>query len=40
MPFQDEMFDGGFIIHTGMNIENRLQLFTEVYRVLRLAARV
>ena len=38
MPFQDEMFDGGFIIHTGMNIENKLQLFTEVYRVLRLGA--
>ena len=36
MPFQDEMFDGGFIIHTGMNIENKTQLFIEVYRVLRL----
>lgn len=36
MPFQDEMFDGGFIIHTGMNIENKTQLFTDVYRVLRL----
>jgi ubiquinone/menaquinone biosynthesis C-methylase UbiE len=35
MPFQDEIFDGGFIIHTGMNIENKTQLFTEVYRVLR-----
>ena len=28
--------DGGFIIHTGMNIENKTQLFTDVYRVLRL----
>ncbi len=35
MPFQDEVFDGGFTIHTGMNIENKTQLFTEVYRVLR-----
>ena len=35
MPFQDEIFDGGFIIHTGMNIDNKTQLFTEVYRVLR-----
>ncbi len=35
MPFQDEIFDGGFIIHTGMNIENKTQLFTEIYRVLR-----
>jgi len=35
MPFQDEIFDGGFTIHIGMNIENKTQLFTEVYRVLR-----
>ena len=34
MPFHDEMFNGGFMIHTGMNIENKTQLFTEVYRVL------
>jgi len=38
MPFQDEIFDGGFILHTGMNIENKTQLFTEVYRVLRPSA--
>jgi ubiquinone/menaquinone biosynthesis C-methylase UbiE len=35
MPFQDEIFDGGFMIHVGMNIEDKAQLFTEVYRVLR-----
>ncbi len=35
MPFQDEIFDGGFTIHIGMNIENKTKLFTEVYRVLR-----
>ncbi len=38
MPFQDEIFDGGFIMHTGMNIENKSRLFTEVYRVLRPGA--
>ncbi len=35
MPFQDEIFDGGFTMHVGMNIENKARLFTEVYRVLR-----
>ncbi len=35
MPFQDETFDGGFTMHASMNIENKVQLFTEVYRVLR-----
>ncbi len=38
MPFQDEIFDGGFIMHTGMNIENKSRLFTEVYRELRPGA--
>jgi len=35
MPFQDEEFDGGFMMHVGMNIEDKVKLFTEVYRVLR-----
>jgi ubiquinone/menaquinone biosynthesis C-methylase UbiE len=35
MPFEDEIFDGGFMMHVGMNIENKTQLFTEVFRVLR-----
>jgi ubiquinone/menaquinone biosynthesis C-methylase UbiE len=35
MPFQDEFFDGGFMMHVGMNIENKTQLFAEVHRVLR-----
>jgi cyclopropane fatty-acyl-phospholipid synthase-like methyltransferase len=35
MPFDDEIFDGGFMMHVGMNIENKTQLFTEVFRVLR-----
>jgi ubiquinone/menaquinone biosynthesis C-methylase UbiE len=35
MPFQDETFDGGYMMHVGMNIEDKAQLFAEVYRVLR-----
>ncbi|MEN8207480.1 MAG: class I SAM-dependent methyltransferase [Pseudomonadota bacterium] len=35
MPFQDEAFDGGYMMHVGMNIEDKAQLFTEIYRVLR-----
>jgi len=35
MPFDDEIFDGGFMMHVGMNIENKTQLFTEIFRVLR-----
>ncbi len=35
MPFQDEAFDGGFMLHVGMNIEDKAQLFKEIYRVLR-----
>ncbi len=35
MPFQDEAFDGGYMMHVGMNIEDKAQLFKEIYRVLR-----
>jgi ubiquinone/menaquinone biosynthesis C-methylase UbiE len=35
MPFEDEMFDGGYMMHVGMNIEDKSQLFTEIYRVLK-----
>ncbi|MFC1684017.1 class I SAM-dependent methyltransferase [Pseudomonadota bacterium] len=35
MPFQDEAFDGGYMMHVGMNIEDKAQLFSEIYRVLR-----
>jgi len=34
-PFQDETFDGSYMMHVGMNIEDKAQLFTEIYRVLR-----
>jgi ubiquinone/menaquinone biosynthesis C-methylase UbiE len=35
MPFQDSMFDGGYMLHVGMNIENKASLFSEIYRVLK-----
>jgi SAM-dependent methyltransferase len=35
MPFPDEVFDGGYMMHVGMNIEDKARLFTEIYRVLR-----
>jgi cyclopropane fatty-acyl-phospholipid synthase-like methyltransferase len=38
MPFENDMFDGGFMLHVGMNIENKARLFDEVYRVMRHGA--
>lgn len=35
MPFPDECFDGGYMMHVGMNIDDKVQLFSEIYRVLR-----
>lgn len=35
MPFQDESFDSGYMLHVGMNIEDKDLLFKEVFRVLR-----
>lgn len=35
MPFDDNSFDGGYMLHVGMNIEDKAALFAEVYRVLR-----
>ncbi len=34
-PFQDNMFDGAYMLHVGMNIEDKSSLFSEIYRVLR-----
>jgi len=39
MPFPDEAFDGGYMLHVGMNIEDKARLFSEIYRVLRPGAR-
>ena len=38
MSFQDETFDGGYMMHVGMNIEDKARLFKEIYRVLRPGA--
>ena len=38
MPFQNESFDGGYMLHVGMNIEAKEQLFREICRVLRADA--
>ncbi len=35
MPFQQGSFDGGYMLHVGMNIEDKEMLFKEVFRVLR-----
>ena len=38
MPFDDETFDGGVMLHVGMNIEDKAGLFAEIHRVLRPGA--
>jgi len=35
LPFKDESFDGSYMLHVGMNIEDKELLFSEIYRVLR-----
>lgn len=35
MPFDDKLFDGAFMMHVGMNIENKALLFKEIFRVLK-----
>ena len=38
MPFEDDSFDGGYMLHVGMNIADKNKLFQEIYRVLRKGA--
>ncbi len=38
MPFAEGIFDGAYMLHVGMNIENKEQLAAEVVRVLRPGA--
>lgn len=38
IPFKDETFSGSYMMHVGMNIEDKSQLFTEVYRALQPGA--
>jgi ubiquinone/menaquinone biosynthesis C-methylase UbiE len=35
MPFADGAFDGAYMLHVGMNIEDKAKLCSEVHRVLR-----
>lgn len=35
MPFEDASFDAGYMLHVGMNIEDKEALFGEIFRVLR-----
>ena len=35
MPFQDASFDGGYMLHVGMNIDDKASLFAEIFRVLK-----
>ncbi len=38
MPFANNSFDRAYMMHVGMNIEDKSRLFTELYRVLRPGA--
>ena len=35
MSFQDNSFDGGYMLHVGMNIDDKASLFAEIFRVLK-----
>jgi ubiquinone/menaquinone biosynthesis C-methylase UbiE len=35
LPFPPDTFDGGYMLHVGMNIEDKATLFREVWRVLK-----
>jgi SAM-dependent methyltransferase len=38
MPFDDSYFERAYMLHVGMNIEDKPQLFRELYRVLKPGA--
>ena len=38
MPFADESFDAAFMLHVGMNIADKVRLFSEVYRLIKPGA--
>ncbi|WP_217642991.1 class I SAM-dependent methyltransferase [Litoreibacter janthinus] len=39
LPFEDASFDGAFMMHVGMNIEDKHTLISEVSRVLKSGAK-
>ena len=38
MPYLNDEFDAGYMLHVGMNIEDKVALFAEVFRVLKAGA--
>jgi ubiquinone/menaquinone biosynthesis C-methylase UbiE len=38
LPFEREIFDGAYMMHVGMNIEDKAALFSEVRRVLKVGS--
>lgn len=38
MPYENNTFDGSYMLHVGMNIEDKASLFKEIYRVLKPGA--
>jgi ubiquinone/menaquinone biosynthesis C-methylase UbiE len=38
MPYRDNTFDAGFMLHVGMNISDKNALFSESYRVMKPGA--
>ena len=39
LPFEDATFDGAYMLHVGMNIDDKAALFKEIHRVLKPGAR-
>ena len=40
MPFKNQLFDAAYMIHVGMNIDNKTRLFKEIHRVLQPGAKL
>jgi len=40
LPFDNDSFDGAIMLHVGMNIEDKVSLFSEIRRVLRPGAQL
>lgn len=38
MPYKNNTFDGSYMLHVGMNIEDKAALFKEIYRTLKPGA--
>lgn len=39
MPFDNGVFDGGYMMHVGMNIKDKFRLYKEIFRILRPGAK-